>query len=49
MTPYLMKKEKDFLHLGYALDNYESLGFHVSPFSLGKRREIFMKIWKIGY
>ena len=37
MTQYLMKKEKDFLNLRYALDNYESFGFHVSPFSLGNR------------
>lgn len=35
MTQYMMHKEKDFIHLQYALNNYVATFFKVSPFSLG--------------
>ena len=41
MTQYLMKKDKDFKNLRYALDNYNSLRFNLSPFSLGYKTKSF--------
>ena len=41
MTQYLMKKDKDFKNLRYALDNYKPLDFYISPKAFTDRTKSF--------